>query len=196
MPSNNFINYTVKAGDSIWAIAKKNNLTVSELLNANPQINHPQTLNAGEVIRIPREDSSAPAQQLSMPCCALLLRANQNVLPDAAGTALVQRLEQLRPGRTSITIVAHGLPEPSNQGNFNSYEAIAFVPNVITWRWRLYPTTETPPTWSGTFSEITLSITPQTVVQVRPVNLSTNQAGLPILANTIANCIKNKNILV
>lgn len=45
--------YTVKSGDALSGIAKKNNLTLDALLKANPQIKNPNDIYPGEVIMIP-----------------------------------------------------------------------------------------------------------------------------------------------
>lgn len=47
----NYINYTVKSGDSLYSIAQKNNLTVQELKNYNNLTN--DVLQIGQTIRIP-----------------------------------------------------------------------------------------------------------------------------------------------
>lgn len=47
----NYINYTVKSGDSLYGIAQKNNLTVQELKNYNNLTN--DVLQIGQTIRIP-----------------------------------------------------------------------------------------------------------------------------------------------
>lgn len=45
--------YTVVSGDSLWRIAVKNQVGVSELISANPQIKNPDLIYPGEVIQIP-----------------------------------------------------------------------------------------------------------------------------------------------
>lgn len=45
--------YTVVSGDSLWKIAVKNQVGVSELIAANPQIQNPDLIYPGEVIQIP-----------------------------------------------------------------------------------------------------------------------------------------------
>lgn len=45
--------YTVQRGDLFWDIAAKHNLTVMELVKANPQVNNPNALKAGDKINIP-----------------------------------------------------------------------------------------------------------------------------------------------
>lgn len=47
----NYINYTVKAGDSLYSIANKNDLTVQELKNYNNLTSN--TLQIGQILRIP-----------------------------------------------------------------------------------------------------------------------------------------------
>ncbi len=44
--------YTVVRGDTLWAIAVKYNLTLSRLLELNPQINNPNVINVGERLRV------------------------------------------------------------------------------------------------------------------------------------------------
>ena len=49
--SQNYITYTVKAGDSLYSIAAKNNLTVQELKNYNNLTSN--LLQIGQILRIP-----------------------------------------------------------------------------------------------------------------------------------------------
>ena len=54
VPSNepkNYINYTVKSGDSLYSIANKNDLTVQELKNYNNLTSN--TLQIGQILKIP-----------------------------------------------------------------------------------------------------------------------------------------------
>lgn len=51
--------YTVKNGDTMWKIAVKNQVGISELIEANPQLNNPDVIYPGQSISIPGEDQTA-----------------------------------------------------------------------------------------------------------------------------------------
>nr|WP_207753399.1 SafA/ExsA family spore coat assembly protein [Sporosalibacterium faouarense] len=48
--------YTVKSGDTMWKIAVKYQVGVSEIINANPQIENPDLIYPGQKINIPNID--------------------------------------------------------------------------------------------------------------------------------------------
>lgn len=48
--------YTVVSGDSLWKIAVKHRVGVSEIKNANPQIKNPDLIYPGQVVNIPSDD--------------------------------------------------------------------------------------------------------------------------------------------
>lgn len=47
------LSYTVVPGDSMWKIAVKNQVGISELISANPQIKNPSMIMPGQVLSIP-----------------------------------------------------------------------------------------------------------------------------------------------
>ncbi|NQD67084.1 SafA/ExsA family spore coat assembly protein [Bacillus haikouensis] len=51
--------YTVKYGDTMWKIAVKHQVGVSELIDANPQLNNPNIIYPGQTISIPGGDQKA-----------------------------------------------------------------------------------------------------------------------------------------
>jgi len=53
--------YTVKKGDNLWKIAQKNDVTVQDIVDANPAIKDPSLIYVDQVLEIPSEESSAPA---------------------------------------------------------------------------------------------------------------------------------------
>lgn len=62
--SSDGCSYTVQPGDTFYRIALGNNLTVAELVAANPQISNPDILSPGDVLQIPGcgqgSDAAAP----------------------------------------------------------------------------------------------------------------------------------------
>lgn len=54
------VDYTVKKGDTLSAIAKKYGITLQELLAANPQIKNPNLIKVGQVIKIPGKEEENP----------------------------------------------------------------------------------------------------------------------------------------
>ena len=50
--------YTVVSGDSLWKIAKKFQVGLSEIIEANPQISNPNLIYPNQVINIPEQDTS------------------------------------------------------------------------------------------------------------------------------------------
>lgn len=51
--------YTVKYGDTMWKIAVKHQVGVSELIGANPQLSNPDLIYPGQSISIPGGDQTA-----------------------------------------------------------------------------------------------------------------------------------------
>ncbi|MDM5304957.1 hypothetical protein [Peribacillus frigoritolerans] len=125
----------------------------------------------------------------TMPC-SMVLEPIDKKLTNAKGTALVYKV-QLRPQsfvRTNVSILGVHLPEPSSYGNYDSYEGFAFIPDEISWRFRLYPSPEKDsPTWAGKFDEITAKIE-NVEVQVRLSNSKTEKLGPSILRSNIKYC--------
>lgn len=50
--------YTVKAGDTLSKIASRNGLTLTQLLQANPQISDPNRIKVGDTLNLPNSESS------------------------------------------------------------------------------------------------------------------------------------------
>lgn len=59
IPSTSEVTYTVKSGDNLYSIARKYNVTVSDLMNYNNLTSN--LLSIGQVIRIPSNNSSSTA---------------------------------------------------------------------------------------------------------------------------------------
>lgn len=122
--------------------------------------------------------------------CSMVLEPIDKKLENAKGTALIYKVRLREPGfeRTNISILGVHLPEPSSFGNYNSYEGFAFKPSEISWRFRLYPTSEIDsPTWAGRFDEITAKME-NIEVQVRLSNTKNEKLGPPILRGNINKC--------
>lgn len=61
--------YTVKSGDSMWKIAVKYQVGVSEIINANPQVKNPNLIYPNQKLNIPvksKEDVSIESQILNL----------------------------------------------------------------------------------------------------------------------------------
>ena len=73
--------------------------------------------------------------------CSIVLEPTDQQLKNAKGVALVYKV-QLRPPsfeRTNISLLGVHLPDPSSLGDYDGYEGFAFIPNEISWRFKLDP---------------------------------------------------------
>ena len=52
------VTHTVKQGDTMWKLAVKYQVGISEMIRANPQISNPDLIYPGQVLTIPQEDPS------------------------------------------------------------------------------------------------------------------------------------------
>jgi len=59
--------YTVRAGDTLFEIARRHHITLAALVAANPQITNPDRIVPGQVICIPAATAQPPAVTLPMP---------------------------------------------------------------------------------------------------------------------------------
>ena len=55
------LSHTVAKGDTMWKIASKYHVGISEVIRANPQISNPNLIYPGQVLTIPQEDPSVLA---------------------------------------------------------------------------------------------------------------------------------------
>ena len=63
IPSTKLVDYTVQRGDTMWAIAKRFEISYSELLKANPNITDPSRIYVGQTVMIPDSQSLASHEQ-------------------------------------------------------------------------------------------------------------------------------------
>ena len=70
MPCPNGVLYTVKSGDTMYEIARRNNISLASLIAANPQIVDPNKIYPGQVICVPKAVTGPvvlPITELPMP---------------------------------------------------------------------------------------------------------------------------------
>ncbi len=131
----------------------------------------------------------AQSKATNLPC-SMVLEPVDKKLTNAKGSALIYKV-QLIPqsfARTNISILGVHLPKPATYGNYDSYEGFAFIPNEISWRFRLYPTPEIDgPTWAGRIDDITAKVE-NVEVQIRLSNSTTKKLGPSILSGKIKSC--------
>lgn len=59
----NILTYTVRPGDTLWKIASLHQVGVTELINANPQIQNPNLIFIGQTVNIPSQSSFRVMEQ-------------------------------------------------------------------------------------------------------------------------------------
>lgn len=142
------------------------------------------TLILGSVLIRPGQGQA----EVPMPCSAVLNPVNDDNV-NARGAALVYKVK-LTPSfpRTSISMHANHLPAPFSIGDYDGYEGFTFIPNEISWRFKLYPTPQQDgPTWAGRIDDITADLTNSTM-EVRLSNTKTGRLGPVILTSPMNSC--------
>lgn len=97
---NGFI-YTIKAGDTFYRLAQRYNLSVQNLIDANPNIS-PRNLQIGQRICI-------PTQLTPTTCILRLTPAPDSRTPNASGVLWLRRREDTE---VELLVIGVGLPSP------------------------------------------------------------------------------------
>lgn len=167
--------YTINPGDTMYEIASLFRISLNELIRANPHISNPNIIFPGDVLCVPG--------QVSFPCCATL----EPLQPSEIGEAGVAMVYTSFAGNPAVSVMAVINTMPSG---FDLLMAEVDIPNVERFRHQLYPTPQTPPTYSGTiFFPTAASLTPDSIVRVFPVNSTTGNAGQTIMAGSLTHCL-------
>ncbi|MBH0229736.1 hypothetical protein [Halobacillus yeomjeoni] len=122
--------------------------------------------------------------------CAVVLEPVSGQNENAEGVALIHKVQFKPQGykRTSVSMMASHLPDPSEWGDFDGYEGFVTIPNEISWRFKLYPTPEEMgPTWAGRFDQIT-AVMEDVKFEVRPSNSRSEKLGAEVLSGKIDIC--------
>jgi len=98
---------------------------------------------------------------------------------------LVALAQQLPISEQAVSILATGLPNPSLIGNFDAYEGFITFPEIGSFGFLLYPTPETPPTWSGTVTLTRPILFRGAPVQVRTTNTTTEVSPQVVLQGSL-----------
>ena len=85
--------HTVKSGESLGAIAKQNNVTVAEILAANPDITNPNLIRLGQVIQIPTAQSGGSAAPMSNDSPATAAAASKSSAGGSLANAILDQFE-------------------------------------------------------------------------------------------------------
>jgi hypothetical protein len=121
-----------------------------------------------------------------LPPCAKILESAEGVPENARGVALIYNIErEFNDKRTSLSVHALHLPEPSSFGDYNGYEVLAYIHEKISWRFSLTQYKDT--SWAGKLDEISPTMRP-TQIKVRTINTATNNIG-PVVLEKMVSCL-------
>lgn len=116
--------------------------------------------------------------------CTEILSPVKGVSENTRGVALIYNIErEFNDQRTSVSIHAVHMPDPSRFGDYESYEVIAYIPNEISWTFPLIQYEKQ--NWAGRWDEISATKRP-TRLKVRVFNSKTNIPGPVILEKNIS----------
>ncbi len=137
--------YTVREGDTLFFIARRFNVSLDQLIAANPQIKNPDLIFPGQQICVPAE---VPVIE----CCMLLFRTeNVPVLPDAEAGGVARVFQSSEGG--NVLVAAIGLPSPDT---FDAEIYVAWVrrpplPPIPIQMLQTGPVVTEPGVWVGAF---------------------------------------------
>ncbi len=141
--------YTVQRGDTLFLLAQRFGVSLSALIQANPQLADPNLIFPGQVLCIPTAPDGIP----TIECCMLLFRtANVPVDPDAEAAG-VARIFQTAAGG-NVLVSAIGLPDPAVLGGTTYVAWIRQTPTGQTIPIQLFqtgPVVVEPGVWVGAF---------------------------------------------
>ena len=80
------MNYKIKPGDTLSKVAKRNGISLAQLLKANPQITNPDKIQVGQVVNLP-DTSTETTQPLPANVVPAITNAATTVAAAAAGAA-------------------------------------------------------------------------------------------------------------
>lgn len=178
--------YMVKKGDTMQKIAGQMNVSLSELIAANPQMQNPDMIQVGDLVNMPGEQGAS--QSVFSDWCSFVLNIVNNRVPEP-GVSLVQF-----PVRRHVFVGAMGMPAPSTFGpQFNIYTAwiaSSLSPLAVKDFFDLSPTVE-PGFWSNHKNIPSLAttdyvlVTPETTGHgAQPVN------PIVVLQGRLTNCCR------
>ena len=91
------MNYKIKAGDTLSKIAKRNGISLAQLLKANPQIKNPDRIQVGQLINLPdtSTETTQPLPSNVVPAITSTAAAAAGAAAGALGEALAEALGKL-----------------------------------------------------------------------------------------------------
>lgn len=169
-----FTHYTVGRGDTIFLIAQRLRVDTGLIIANNPHIPNPLLIFPGDILCVPIV--------VTLPCCTMLRTLSPAVSATALGVVLSR---QLPAGEQGISILATGLPDPSQFGNFDAYEGFITFSGIGSFGFILYPTPETSPTWSRSITLAKPILYRGVPVQVRTSNSITQVTPQVVLQGSL-----------
>src|SRR5262252_3789225 len=100
--------HTVKPGELLSTIAKKNNVTVADILAANPDITNPNLIQVGQVIQIPTPAGDPDVAANNTPAISPAAPASASAASGSAANAILDQFQSL--GASAKTAKQDKLP--------------------------------------------------------------------------------------
>ncbi|CAM5222822.1 hypothetical protein UACE39S_06314 [Ureibacillus acetophenoni] len=141
------------------------------------------------VVVILPSQTHAENQLADLPPCSAILEPTKNTPKNARGVVLIYNIErEFNDERTSLSVHALHLPQPTSIGDYDGYEVLAYIPKEISWIFLLSPLTKYgETTWAGNLDEVSPIMRP-THIKVRTVNTTTKKTGPIVLEKTLKTC--------
>ena len=158
----------------MFKIASIFRLSVAELTRINPHITNPNVIFPGDVLCVPG--------QIAFTCCVTL----DPVQPSQLGEAGVALIYTSFVGTQAVSVMATLSSLPAG---YDTWFAEVDIPNVGAFGHIIYPTPQTPPTFSGTiFFPTAATLTPNSIVRVFPANSVSGNEGPVKLQGILNSC--------
>lgn len=169
-----FTRYRVRKGDSMYLVARRLKVSTGFIIANNPHISNPLKIYPGDTLCVP--------EYIELPCCTVLKSPIPSIHTNGLGVALA---DDLANGEQSVSILAKGLPNPNQFGNYDAYEGYITFPGIGSYHFILYSTPEIQPTWSRTLTIPQPLFYKGAVVQVRTTNSAAPVSPHIVLIGTL-----------
>jgi LysM repeat protein len=117
--------YTIESGDTLWAIAKKNNMTLEDLRRLNPDIVNVNMIKVGQVIKISPPD--VPTTTIAAPTRSAEKVASPALNQPKASITEKPIVPKVVPASTASAVAASPAAQPSSNNKTTSEARLSTV---------------------------------------------------------------------